>query len=172
MQQPPTRVKGGETEGTMAKRSLDFSKPHVLRNEREYDAAVAEVERLFELDPAPGTEEYERLQFLALLVETYEEEHYPMEGSTPQSVVEFMLEQKGMERSDLNRLMGGKSRVSEFFSGKRELSISQIKVLRDVLGIPADLLVEGGGAKPRKGKGAGSGGERPASNRRKRGPRG
>jgi transcriptional regulator with XRE-family HTH domain len=47
-----------------------------------------------------------------------------------------MLEQKGMTRADLADIMGGKSRVSEFFAAKRDLSINQIRALRDVLGIP------------------------------------
>ena len=37
--------------------------------------------------------------------------------------------------------MGGKARVSEFFPGKRRLSVEQIRALRDELGIPADLLI-------------------------------
>ena len=41
--------------------------------------------------------------------------------------------------------MGGKSRTSEFFNGKRELSKSQIEGLRRVLGIPADILLGQGG---------------------------
>jgi HTH-type transcriptional regulator/antitoxin HigA len=60
---------------------------------------------------------------------------------TPQDVVDFMLDQKGMSRADLAEVMGGRSRVSEFFSGKRELSRGQIEALRDKLGIPADLLL-------------------------------
>jgi antitoxin component HigA of HigAB toxin-antitoxin module len=37
--------------------------------------------------------------------------------------------------------MGGRSRVSDFFSGKRGLSTAQIKALSNLLGIPADLLL-------------------------------
>jgi antitoxin component HigA of HigAB toxin-antitoxin module len=37
--------------------------------------------------------------------------------------------------------MGGKSRVSEFLNGKRELSKAQVEGLRLLLGIPADLLL-------------------------------
>lgn len=126
----------------MATLLLDFSKPHPLRDEQEYDAAVEEIDSLLDLDPAPGTEEHERLEFLSLLVEAYDEEHFPMgELSTPQSVVDFMLDQKGMSRTDLYELMGGKSRVSDFFNGKRPLSRNQIIALRDALGIPADLLI-------------------------------
>jgi HTH-type transcriptional regulator/antitoxin HigA len=121
---------------------LDFSKPHVLRSDEEYDAAVAEIDALLGRDIVPGSEEDDRLEFLTLLVEAYDDEHFPMGGSsTPQSVVDFMLEQRGMQRSDLAEVMGGRSRVSDFFNGRRELSRAQIKALRDLLGIPADLLL-------------------------------
>jgi HTH-type transcriptional regulator/antitoxin HigA len=56
-------------------------------------------------------------------------------------VVEFMLEQKGLTRAVLAEPFGGRSRVSDFFSGKRPLSMTQIKALRELLGIPADLLI-------------------------------
>lgn len=127
----------------MATAVLDFATPHVLRNAREYKAAIAEIDRLVDAGADRRTREGEEcLEFLALLVEAYEDEHYPRaEGGTPQSVVAFMLEQKGLTRTDLAPLMGGKARVSEFFSGKRRLSVEQIRALRDRLGIPADLLL-------------------------------
>jgi len=120
---------------------LDFSKPHVLRSEAEYDAAIAEIGRLLDEDVEPGTEGYDRLEFLSVLVEHYEDERYPMGAVTPQQAVTFMLEQKGLDRSDLDDVMGGKSRVSEFLNGKRELSKSQVEGLRRLLGIPADVLL-------------------------------
>ena len=123
--------------------ALDFSTPHVLRNAKEYRVAVAEIDRLLDADPKRGTAAYDRLKFLSVLVEAYEDAHDPLDahGGTPQSVVAFMLEQRGMTRADLALLMGGKGRVSEFFSGKRRLSVEQIRELHDGLGIPADLLI-------------------------------
>lgn len=120
---------------------LDFSKPHVLKSEAEYDAAISEIEHLLDQDVEVGSEGYDRLEFLSVLVEHYEDERYPMGSVTPQQAVTFMLEQKGLDRSDLDEVMGGKSRVSEFFSRKRDLSKSQIEGLRRVLGIPADVLL-------------------------------
>jgi len=121
--------------------ALDFSKPHVLRNDAEYEAAIAEIERLVDDDVEAGTEGYDRLEFLSVLVEHYEDERYPMGAVTPQEAVTFMLEQKGLARSDLDDVMGGKSRVSEFLSGRRDLSKSQVEGLRRLLGIPAEVLL-------------------------------
>ena len=122
---------------------LDFTKPHVLRNAREYKAAVAEIDGLLDEDPKRGSDAYNRLEFLSVLVEVYEDEQHPIDETegTPQSIVAFMLEQREMTRSDLAPLMGGKRRVCEFFAGKRRLSIEQIRSLRAALGIPADLLI-------------------------------
>lgn len=126
----------------MVTATLDFSKPHVLRNAREYDAAVEELDILLDRGRLTRAQE-ERLEFLTLLVEAYDEAHYSMgERSTPQSVVDFLLEQNGMTRADLAPLMGGRSRVSDFFSGTRpRLSVGQIQALRERFGVSADVLL-------------------------------
>ncbi len=121
---------------------LDFSKPHVLRNEAEYDAAVCEIDGLLDADPEPGSEAYERLEFLSVLVQAYEDVRIPLDETLePKEIVEFMLEQKGLSRTDLAEWLGGRSRVSEFYNGRRTLSIRQIRRLTENLGIPADLLI-------------------------------
>jgi HTH-type transcriptional regulator / antitoxin HigA len=124
---------------------LDFTKPHVLRNEAEYTAAVEEIERLLDTDPLPHSEAYERLEFLSVLVQAYEDAHFPLEHlTTPQDVVAFMLEQKGLSHDDLAQWLGGESYLLAFLQGSSSLSLSQIESLRKHLGIPADLLISPG----------------------------
>ncbi len=124
---------------------LDFTKPHVLRNEAEYTAAVAEIERLLDTDPPPHSEAYERLEFLSVLVQAYEDADFPLEQlTTPQDVVVFMLEQKGRSHDDLAQWLGGESHMRAFLQGTCSLSLSQIERLREHLGIPADLLISPG----------------------------
>lgn len=76
-------------------KTLDFDRPHLLRNEEEYELALTEVRTLM-LDSGlvPGTEESDRFDFLVLLIENYEDEHYPIGAPSPQAVVDFMLEQR------------------------------------------------------------------------------
>jgi HTH-type transcriptional regulator / antitoxin HigA len=122
---------------------LDFRTPHLLRDEAEYDAAVAEIDEILDREVAEGTPDFERLECLSVLVEAYDDEHYQMgKAGTQQSLVDFMLEQNGLKRSDLTGVFGSRSRVSEFFAGKRRLSMTQIIRLRDELHIPADALIE------------------------------
>jgi HTH-type transcriptional regulator/antitoxin HigA len=126
---------------------LDFTKPHVLRNEAEYMAAVREIDRLLDLDPPPHSEAYERLEFLSVLVHAYEERHFPLEQlTTPQDVVTFMLEQKGLSQTDLAQWLGGERPMQAFLQGTGSLSLPQIERLRIHLGIPADLLISSGTA--------------------------
>jgi HTH-type transcriptional regulator/antitoxin HigA len=120
---------------------LDFTKPHVLRTEQEYDAAIIEIERLLDLDPAPYSDDYERLEFLSVLAEAYERAHFQIAGSTPADVVDFMLEQKGLSQSDVISMLGGADSAAEFFVGARKLSRDEIEGVRDLLGVPADLLL-------------------------------
>lgn len=110
--------------------------PHLLRNAREYRAAVAEVDAL--LDEPGDAADRERLEFLSVLVHDYEDRTDPLDESagSPREVVAFMLEQRGLARSELAPLMGGRARVSEFFSGRRRLSMEQVRSLRDALGVP------------------------------------
>ena len=123
--------------------ALDFSTPHLIRSEKEYDAIVAEIDRLLDQNPREGSSLEERIEFLCLLVEDYDQKQHELPGDdvTPQQVVEFMLDQRGMTRADLAHAMGGRARVSQFFTGKRALSMGQVLKLRALLGIPADLLV-------------------------------
>lgn len=123
--------------------TLDFSKPHVLRNEREFRAAIREIDALLDADVARGSEAYNRLEFLSVLVAAYEDEHEPpMRETSPQELVLFALEQQGKTRSELVPLLGSKSLVSDFLNGKRDLSINQIRRLVSELRIPADLLLK------------------------------
>ena len=113
----------------------------MLRTEEEYDAAIVEIERLLDLDPAPFTEDYERLEFLSVLAEAYARANFRIDGSSPADVVEFMLEQKGLPREGVDALLGGARSAAQFFGSGRKLSREEIEALRDLLGISADLLL-------------------------------
>jgi HTH-type transcriptional regulator/antitoxin HigA len=113
-----------------------------IRNSKEFEATVAELDYLVDLDPKEGTPAYDRMELLGILIAAYEDAHLPpLKQATPQELMQFMAEQKGLGSPELAELLGGRSRLSEFLNGTRDLSKAQITRVRDALGIPADLLL-------------------------------
>jgi HTH-type transcriptional regulator/antitoxin HigA len=111
-----------------------------IRTEQDYRAALDEVSGL--MDAATGTPEGDRLDVLATLIEAYEAHHYPIVIPDPIAAIEFMMEQKGLDRRDLEPAIGGRGRVSEILNRKRPLTLAMIRALTPLLSLPADVLVQ------------------------------
>lgn len=110
-----------------------------IRTEADYEAALAEVERLW---GAPsGTPKGDRLDVLATLIDAYETKQYPMDPPDPIEAIRFRMEQQGLTRKDLEPMIGNRNRIAEVLNRKRGLSIEMIRQLHDRLGIPAEVLI-------------------------------
>lgn len=110
-----------------------------IRTEAEYEAALAEVEGL--MSARPATVDGDRLDVLATLIEAYEARHHPIEAPDPISLLQFVMEQRGLDRAALQPMIGDRGRVSEVMSRKRPLTLAMIRRLHAGLGLPADVLV-------------------------------
>lgn len=107
----------------------------------DHRAALAEISRLMDLDPALGTPDGDRLDVLATLVEAYEAKHYPVAPPDPIEAIKFRMEQQGLTVADMAPYIGPPNRVYEVLSRKRGLSLSMIRRLHTGLGIPAESLI-------------------------------
>jgi HTH-type transcriptional regulator/antitoxin HigA len=110
-----------------------------IRTDEEYRAALTEIERLW--DTGPGSAEGDYVEVLATLVEAYEATHHPIPAPDPIAAIEFMMEQKGLTRRDLEPAIGSRGRVSEVLKRKRPLTLPMVRALSVLLDIPADVLV-------------------------------
>lgn len=63
-------------------------KPKVLKTDRDYNSALTYVERLLE-QPSPDDAE---LELWSLLVENYEEAHFPITAPDPIEAIRFRLD--------------------------------------------------------------------------------
>ena len=110
-----------------------------IRSEADYEAALAEVERLW--GARNGTPEGDRLDVLATLIDAYEAQHHPMDPPDPVEAIRFRMEQQGLTRKDLEPMIGPRNRVADILNRKRGLSIEMIRQLHDKLGISAEVLI-------------------------------
>jgi HTH-type transcriptional regulator / antitoxin HigA len=110
-----------------------------IRTDEDHATMLAEIDRLWGADP--DSPEGARLEVLLTLVDAYEEARHPMPASDPISAIEFMMEQRGLSRRDLEPMIGSRARVAEVLNRRRALTLSMIRRLSDGLGIPVDILV-------------------------------
>jgi HTH-type transcriptional regulator/antitoxin HigA len=110
-----------------------------IKTESDYDEAVKEIGRL--IDARPGTEEFDRLDVLATLVQAYERDVHPIGPPDPIDAIRFQMEKRGLSRRDLEPILGPSSRVSDILGRKRRLTTSMMRRLHDRLGIAGDVLL-------------------------------
>jgi HTH-type transcriptional regulator/antitoxin HigA len=112
-----------------------------LKTETDYNAALKEIERYFEREPAPGSRDADRFNLLALVIGDYEDRHWPIDPPDPVAAIEFAMEQRGVTRAQLEPILGSRARVSEILARKRHLTLPMIWRLHRALKIPAESLI-------------------------------
>jgi HTH-type transcriptional regulator / antitoxin HigA len=114
---------------------------HPIRNDNDHAAAISEIEKLW--GAAAGTEEGDKLDILATLVEKYEETRWPnVDISDPIDLLNYAIEELGHSQAELAELLGSRSRASELLNRRRPLTVEMIHKISEAWKIPADLLVK------------------------------
>ncbi|MEN8226871.1 MAG: helix-turn-helix domain-containing protein [Bacteroidota bacterium] len=110
-----------------------------IKSEEDYQSALLRMEEIFHAEE--GSPEGDEAEILVLLIEKFENEHYPIEDPDPIEAIKFMMEQNGLKKKDLAEIIGYKSRVSEILSRKRKLSLEMMRNLHDKLNISYESLM-------------------------------
>jgi HTH-type transcriptional regulator/antitoxin HigA len=113
-----------------------------IRTEADYDAAIAEIDRLWKAEP--GTDDGDKLSILAILVEKYENERWPVDTSRldPVDMLNYLVTDAGHTQAELAELLGSRSRASEILSRKRALTVDMIHKISTAWKVPAELLIK------------------------------
>jgi|ERR1700722_3562753 len=114
-----------------------------IKNERDYRRVMAEVDEL--MDARANTADGDRLDVLVTLAQAWEEKHHPIDAPDPIEAIRFAMEQRGLNRRDLEPYIGSRARVAEVLNHKRSLTLPMIRRLHNGLGIPAEVLIRGDG---------------------------
>ena len=112
-----------------------------IHTEEDYRTALRELSACFDNEPDPGTDDGDRFEILATLVEAYEGRHFPIDAPDPVEAIRFRMEQGGLSVADLVPSIGQPNRVYEVLNRKRGLTLGMIRRLHRNLGIPAESLI-------------------------------
>ena len=110
-----------------------------IRSEEEYRNALERMDIIF--DAAIDSKEGDEAEILSLLIENYENKHYPIEAPDPIEAIRIRMEELNLRQKDMIGILGSKSRVSEILNRKKKLTVDMIRALEQELQISASVLV-------------------------------
>jgi HTH-type transcriptional regulator/antitoxin HigA len=119
----------------------------VIQNDSDHVQAKALVEKLM---GSGDLDDRARMVAQARLIESYERLHWPRRTPSVPDVLAYLMDQHSLTRADLVPLLGTASRVSEVLNGKRALSMTMVRRLRERFRVSADLLIAPTPARSRK----------------------
>ena len=108
---------------------LSQTLPSLIETESEYQRLLAITESLH-FNKNRTLEEQKIYKLLVTLIEIYESQQYSIPTSTPQEILEHIMESSGLRQTDIAEIIGASSGVvSQIVSGKRAISKAQVKAL-------------------------------------------
>jgi len=116
--------------------------PRPIHDGVGYENAQEMIDALVAL-PKRSKGQSEYLETLSILFGAYEKDAHPIETDdlTPVNVLKQLLEEHGMNASDLGRLCGERSLGVKILRGQRGLSKAHIRKLAEYFGVSADLFL-------------------------------
>jgi HTH-type transcriptional regulator / antitoxin HigA len=110
-----------------------------IKTETDYQAALTRLDEIF--DAKINTKESDEADILGLMIDDYENKHYPIEAPDPIEAIKIRMEEMQLKQIDLVEAIGGKSRVSEILNRKRKLTLEMIRNLTTRLNLSPQLLI-------------------------------
>ena len=111
-----------------------------IKTKKDYVTALKRMDEIF--DAPVNSKEGDEAEVLSLLIESYENEKYPIGEPDPVEAIKIRMEEMGMKRTDLVGIIGEKGKVSEILNRKRKLSLTMIRGLNKKLNIPSSILIQ------------------------------
>jgi HTH-type transcriptional regulator/antitoxin HigA len=115
--------------------------PRVIATTEEHVGMLAEIEKLMDKSKHRTAEEDAALELMVRLIKNYEEEHHPFPNPSPQEMLVYLMEQRGLKQADLLSIFGSRGYVSDVVSGKRAISKAHAKPLAGFFKVAADLFI-------------------------------
>ena len=107
---------------------LSEMQPEVVRSEEQNQKYIQWLEELTSQKVVSPAQD-KLIALLTLLVEEYENKHYPLPEAGPLDVIRHLMEANNLRQKDLTDVFGTESIVSDVLNGKRDLAKEHIRRL-------------------------------------------
>lgn len=107
---------------------LSEKQPEVVRSEEQNQRYIQWLEELTSQEVTSPAQD-KLIALLALLVEEYEDRHYPVPEAGPLDIVRHLMESNNLRQKDLADVFGTESIVSDVLNGRRDLAKEHIRRL-------------------------------------------
>ncbi len=111
----------------------------LIKTEYDYQQALTRIDKIF--DAKSGSKESDEADILALLIDEYENKHYPIEAPDPIEAIKIRMEELDLKQKDLFGIIGGKSRVSEILNKRKKLTVEMVRTLAERLNLSVQILI-------------------------------
>ena len=113
----------------------------IIKSKKQYKEYLDWADEMFEKKTKPGTIEGEKLAVALLLIQQYEDFHYPIPMPGPIEAIKLKMEEKGLKNKDLVGMIGTKGYVSALLNKRKPLTLELAKLFHRELKIPAEILL-------------------------------
>ena len=110
-----------------------------IKTELDYSQTLKRFEILF--DAPIGTPDGDEAEILAILIDEYENKHFPIEAPDPIEAIKIRMEELNLKPTDLIDAIGGESTVSVILNKRRKLTVKMIRNLTIKLNLSPKTLI-------------------------------
>lgn len=112
----------------------------IIKTKKDYQIALKRFEQIFQ--SKPGSKESDEADILSILIKAYEDKNFIIQAPDPLEAIRYRMEQQGLSNSDLSKILGFKSRVTDIFNKHRKLNMAMVRKLHTELQIPLESLIK------------------------------
>lgn len=115
--------------------------PRPIHTESAFDAATAIVQKMAGHNLNRDQDDY--LDLLSTLIHVYDQEHHALAAAhmKPLEALQYLLDENGLNASDLGRLLGNRALGSKILRGQRELSKAHILTIANRFAVGVELFL-------------------------------
>jgi HTH-type transcriptional regulator / antitoxin HigA len=136
-----------ETVGTLVLDNKKYARvlakvlPRIITSNQEHERLLAEAENLMDKGERRTAEEDAALELMVRLIQNYEEEHHPLANPSPEEMLVYLMERRGLKQADLLPIFKSRGYISDVIHGKRAISKAHARQLAGFFKVSADLFI-------------------------------